>query len=121
MPLSDVWRNHEGSLPPRFCEIWLLESSCEFLPRSFPGLWECVGKAAPERGRGREELESPEDGLCCQDSVPLRASEVVVNGDDRSKEPDGGGIAILSSGGDIFAGDCSLSPLDETDLEGVKV
>lgn len=77
-PLSAVCRKNNGSLDSNDLAIWLRES---------PSSGSTFGRSAgpdgagePENGRGRLEFESLDEGLCCQERVPLLASEVAVGG-----------------------------------------
>ena len=77
-PLSAVCRKKVGSLDPNDFAIWLRDSasSGSFLGRSA----EFDGAGEPKNGCDRVEFESLDDGLCCQERVPLLASEVAVGG-----------------------------------------
>ena len=84
-------------------------------------LGELAGRTVPERGRGRAEFESREEGLCCHDSVPLRAREVVVGGVGRSRGHCGGSMDIVPiSGGEIAESVASRTGLDAAGFVGVK-
>jgi hypothetical protein len=105
-PLSAVCRKSVGSLDPKDFAIWLRDnaSSGSVFGRS-AGADEA---GDPRNGRGRVEFESLEDGLCCQERVPLLASEVAVGGV-------GIGVLELFCGGvgNMFPGEGSDSSFAE--------
>lgn len=77
-PLSAVCRKKVGSLDPRDFAIWLLD-----IASSVSGFGISAGPdeaGDPRNGRGRVEFESLDNGLCCQERVPLLAREVAVGG-----------------------------------------
>lgn len=93
IPRSAVWRNHEGSLAPNDAAMSFLENSSVLLGRSRPGEALESGRDTIDCGRDLIDPTPLEDGLCCQDKVPLLDNAVTFGGglgmDGVSK--DGGG------------------------------
>jgi hypothetical protein len=77
-PPSAVCRKNVGSLDPSDFAIWLRDSAPSGSVFGKSGGVDGVGE--PRNGRGRVEFESLDDGFCCQERVPLLASEVAVGG-----------------------------------------
>ena len=77
-PLSAVCRKKVGSFDPNDLAIWLRDGASSGSPLGRSA--ELNGAGDPRKGCGRVEFESLDDGLCCQERVPLLASKVAVGG-----------------------------------------